>query len=63
MVAAVEKLRKYLDENPQLREFIAEWVEDYILDQSSKCLGWIFGSSSFVTFLLNKIEMKLAAMP
>lgn len=53
---ATSCLRDYLKEHPEIREHIAEWVEDFLIEQAEKCwLRW-FCEMPLVTYLNQKAE-------
>ena len=60
-VSAIDRLREYLDYHPEIRNHLAEWVEDFILDRTETCwLRW-FAETPLVTYLNKRAEMFILA--
>lgn len=53
---AIDKLREYLDFHPEIRNHLAEWVEDFILDRTESCwLHW-FAEAPLITYLNKRAQ-------
>lgn len=55
-MSVIDRLRRYLDEHPELRGHLAEWVEDYLLDQMGRCFGWLWTLNPMATYLVDRCE-------